>query len=413
MNRFNDFWLERVLDKNGIEYILRGNGSAYVARDHINCPSHIDIAGNIEIHGAKWKVTEIAPDAFHKLYGTVEEIVLPNTLKKIGEGAFAYCDKLKRVVIGKNVKTIEQWAFDGCHCLVDVVFLGSKPPKLGRDTIALKNPETKRTLWLPNADENSGFKKEDWFADTVRYGAYPEWYTEKQNAKNTEPLNKFKFDVVIDQNGTSYWLKDKKNASVLYQNDEDKFITDPVNPMTRDERYSINIAEKIEFCGHKWTVTSINMCAFEDDKEMTSLKLPDFLKEIGCNAFCSCSNLKSVIFPKNLKEIECAVISCCENLKKIVIQENVKKIDPYGFHYCESLSDIIFLGTEPPKIKTRKRYARDGYDLFPRSGCERILWLPNVTEEQGSEFNKEKWHVDSIRFGAYPDGLNKDNVTEL
>ena len=52
--------------------------------------------------------------AFYSSY--IEEIVIPNSVTKIGTGAFGYCSKLKSVKISNSIKYLElgSW-FDGCR----------------------------------------------------------------------------------------------------------------------------------------------------------------------------------------------------------------------------------------------------------------------------------------------------------
>ena len=50
----------------------------------------------------------------------LEEVEI-NTNRNIPRGAFACCGKLKKVIIGPNVKSIDRYAFDGCYSLACVV----------------------------------------------------------------------------------------------------------------------------------------------------------------------------------------------------------------------------------------------------------------------------------------------------
>lgn len=48
--------------------------------------------------------------------------MLPSTLKEIGEGAFACCYKLKRVVLPEGIRKIGDHAFDCCSSMVEINF---------------------------------------------------------------------------------------------------------------------------------------------------------------------------------------------------------------------------------------------------------------------------------------------------
>lgn len=51
----------------------------------------------------------------------IEEIILPDTLKRIPPYAFKECKNLKRVVCGTGLKKIDAWAFGGCNQLKELV----------------------------------------------------------------------------------------------------------------------------------------------------------------------------------------------------------------------------------------------------------------------------------------------------
>ena len=51
-----------------------------------------------------------------------EAIVLPDTVRYIGKGAFAIDNKLKYVHFGKSIETVEDDIFNGCSSLEEVTF---------------------------------------------------------------------------------------------------------------------------------------------------------------------------------------------------------------------------------------------------------------------------------------------------
>ncbi|MBQ0111121.1 MAG: leucine-rich repeat protein, partial [Oscillospiraceae bacterium] len=73
--------------------------------------------------------TLMADGAFENgLHGNtagITQIVLPDSLKFIPEGAFYNCTGLTSVVIGKNIHSIYTGAFYGCDNLTDIYFTGT------------------------------------------------------------------------------------------------------------------------------------------------------------------------------------------------------------------------------------------------------------------------------------------------
>ena len=80
-----------------------------------------------------YTVTKIANNAFAGsilFKSTLTSVVIPDTVAKIGMGAFGNCDKLVRVVIGDGVTHINASAFRGCDSLTDIV-IGSGVKRMG------------------------------------------------------------------------------------------------------------------------------------------------------------------------------------------------------------------------------------------------------------------------------------------
>lgn len=73
---------------------------------------------------------------------------------------------------------------------------------------------------------------------------------------------------------------------------------------------------------------------------------------IKAHAFSGCSSLTSVTIPDSVKEIDENAFSDCENLRNINIPNRVKRIPQKAFYGCSSLEKIgkdAFSGTALPK----------------------------------------------------------------
>lgn len=51
----------------------------------------------------------------------LEEIVLPDSLKRIPPYCFKECNDLKKVICGSGMKQIDSWAFGGCSQLTELI----------------------------------------------------------------------------------------------------------------------------------------------------------------------------------------------------------------------------------------------------------------------------------------------------
>ena len=109
-----------------LEYALVGY--TYTFTGIGNC-SDSEIRIPAEINGIA--VTAIAADALKGISG-VETVVIPDSVKVIGEKAFFCCTDLKKVVMGNGVETVGDYAFYCCTKLESVT-VGSGVKSIGLD----------------------------------------------------------------------------------------------------------------------------------------------------------------------------------------------------------------------------------------------------------------------------------------
>ena len=68
--------------------------------------------------------------------------------------------------------------------------------------------------------------------------------------------------------------------------------------------------------------------------------IPDFVTEIGENAFEDCEELTSVVIPNSVEKIEYGAFINCAQLKSVIIPDSVTEIGAYAFHCCFELTSI-------------------------------------------------------------------------
>lgn len=88
--------------------------------------------------------------------------------------------------------------------------------------------------------------------------------------------------------------------------------------------------------------TAINDYAFENDKNIRSVKFSKDITYIGRAAFSGCENLESVSFEEgsNLKTIDYYGFYKCTSLKEISLLDTVSSIGWYCFQGCSSLESV-------------------------------------------------------------------------
>lgn len=122
------FWLAASAQKKigystyigDYKYTVISANEVEIARSYrmMDLTGKITLPSDVTIDGWTYRVTQIAERGF--ILCKFSEIVLPNTIKKIGKEAFNWCDNLKRITIPGSVTRIEDETFYFCGKLSEV-----------------------------------------------------------------------------------------------------------------------------------------------------------------------------------------------------------------------------------------------------------------------------------------------------
>ena len=80
------------------------------------------------------------------MYGNAKKVIIPNSVKKIGEWAFSFCESLEKITIPDSVTEIGNGAFYECKSLKEITIPDSVT-KIGDDAfdgcedLVIKAPE--------------------------------------------------------------------------------------------------------------------------------------------------------------------------------------------------------------------------------------------------------------------------------
>lgn len=409
-------------------------------------------------------VVEIAEDAFSAfedaskffcfMFGAIE---LPNSLKRIGGGAFRG-STLKCVRIPKNVETIGPEAFSAWelesvsvdeenkfyksvgNCVIDMrnmeLVFGCKnsviPQNMGIKKIAdwaFKN-RIFSEITIPETVEEIG--NEAFWGCEIQCLTIPESmriigdhafrYSKIKNLfipKNVEKFSGSSFSkealeaIEVDKDNPTYvsvgnCLINKKTGelvlgcknSVIPQDMKIKKIGDFA--FNGCHLKNVTLPE---------TLVEIGKNAFENN-DFCEITLPDAISNIGKGAFTSCYNLTSVVIPKRVTVINKEVFFGCRELESVTFHDELEEIGKQAFFYCAlktlelpreiiHISDGCFTGCqfqklELPYIKTIGDNAL--------SFCENLesLVVPNLVKIGGS-FLWQCWKLSHIDVGNNAD----------
>lgn len=225
----------------------------------------------------------------------ITSVIIPNSIKVIGEYAFSDCDALTSIVIPESVTEIKARAFNNCSNLVSVTF-GCASAKDAQLTIGSYAFANCTKLELPH-DHN---------------------FVDEKCACGAE-------------------LK----ADHVHEYTESICVCGAIDP-AHTHTYVSGICE----CGTPESllnnVISIGESAFENCASIKSLVIPSTLKALSDSAFYKCTSLEAVSFANGsvLEKIEPSAFKDCTKLSYIAISEGVTAISKYVFRGCSSLAKI-------------------------------------------------------------------------
>lgn len=291
-------------------------------------------------------VTEIGDEAFYDFRG--EEIHMGSSVQTIGRDAFARCDNLETILLPASVSYISTLAF--CDSGLKTVYCeGSAPETFGHCIF----PD-KATLYC----------KED--IDGWRTLASDEW--------------------------NSYLLKEMLGLGECgMDEDYDQLI------WTLDPDGTLNISGSWQMKNYG---TNGNRAPWYDLRDkIKSVTVGDGVKNVGANAFSSCSSIVKVTLPDSLEEIQEYAFVGCSSLGEIIIPENVTFIGYQAFAITRLRTVTI------PKKVQRIELGAFGF-CYNLVRIDTDAGNPYYVSEDGVLYNKTK-----TLLHTYPGGKNDQEGT--
>ncbi len=318
-----------------------------------NCNAIIYTATNTLVAGCK---TTVIPSSVKRIgeaafavQKTLEKIDLPENLISIGENAFWQCTQLSTINIPSTVTSIEEYAFEECNNLANVYSYISTPFDINENVFTTYETTT---LYVP-----AGTK--------AKYQVAAGW----KKFANIKEMELNDGDIFgADINGT--WMtfrvlsaKDK-TAQVGLSTEEDspnEFI-----PAIGSELANNIIEIPSEVKG--FTITTIAPGAFQSCRNISEVVLPPTIIYIGTSAF-RYSDITKVTIPEGVVRIgEMAFEQT--RLTDLTLPSTLKSIGANAF-FSWSLNNVYCKSAEP-------------FDLPPRT----FAAVSYLSERSGTEINK-------------------------
>ena len=302
-------------------------------------------------------------------------------LKKIGSYAFQYCP-LTHVVIPSSVQEIAGNAFYDCKILTSVSFAAEgNLKKIG--SYAFQGTALTH-IDIPASVENI-------YEKAFAGGLMLEDVTFNRAMDNTSLANYSPemFDDDFKLKNIYVPWKSKQSYTDLFTNQADKikgFLTDnsgivyEVNDDTHelscigtsDERWT-GFAPPTEL--ENMPVTEIKEKAFKDNKNLTSMEIPQTVKTVGAQAFAGCESLHTVKIKGNAATIAADAFKNTPDLGTIFVSRDAyATYHEQGFEQCDKL--VTLYGSEDVVQLTDEKGMSDEVTSIP------TVYAPNQLSYQ-------------------------------
>lgn len=339
--------------------------------------------------------THDAPEAWKGKY--TGELVIPDSVKTIGAGAFEECGKLTGVTFGKSLETIGAGAFKNCTSMSNHLVIPDRVQTIG-DNAFWKDNFSALTL-------GKGLKRIEGWA----FG----------NCKNIKGELAFPdgLEVLGGFDGCS-----GLTGSIL--------IPDSVTEILD---YAFDGCSGLDgTLSLPAGLVTIGQYAFNQCGALTgALEIPSGVSDIGEYAFCGCSGLaaENLVLPEGIKELDyMAFYGCtgltgelvvpsevtlignmvfmgCTGLTSLTLNTGLKKISPRAFENCTGLTQIMFPGKAPELSN----------DVFKGVACTAYYpagdstWKETVMQKAGPDLAWTPYDAASGRIMSVVDEAEDDN----
>ena len=160
----------------------------------------------------------------------------------------------------------------------------------------------------------------------------------------TEPKSSYQIRIKSCGDETVNYKKSEWSALCDYRREKQPFLFQSINNNTE---YQIKAVDPESLNGsvilpayiNNKPITKIMPCAFKNAVNVTAVKLPYTIAEIGNSAFYNCTGLQRIELPDGLKEIPFEAFYNCAALTEINLPR-VTKISTSAFYNCSSLTSL-------------------------------------------------------------------------
>ena len=242
-------------------------------------------------------ITAVGNRSF-RFFDKLEELSLPATLKRVGDGAFGNCPALAALTLPEGLQRIGKSAFAACSSLTEITVPGSVRT-IGEDAFALCSGVTSVEL-------REGVKE-----------IGTETFLRCVSLKSiTLPASMTTVGEGAFEGCTKLVRVEVAEGSAALRSEDGILLS---------------------------TDGTLLCCPAGKGEEICVI--PEGVRRIGMGAFSFNASLREIVFPTDLREIGSGAFSLCPSLHTITLPASLKRIDPEAFEGCGELQHIYYLGS--------------------------------------------------------------------
>ncbi|MBQ2828935.1 MAG: leucine-rich repeat domain-containing protein [Clostridia bacterium] len=324
------------------EYYLNEKSEAVISR-YIGKEKNVTVPKTLDNH----TVTTIAPLGFSSLsfidvsaegyrYKEGEKwyivtnnllsVTLPDTIKTIGDYAFAYNGSLEKVNIPSGVSEIPQECFFGCKKMVNM-YLPDSVREIGSSAFeGCEVLESVEMRGVVNVGDKA-FYQCNKLVDVI--------FSDSLKSIGSSALQYCKLTETLDLSSV-----EQLGKNVFSQNSTIKkvILNDNLQVLESGVFYYCRNLEEINFPSE---LVSIGSYCFENSG-IRNVVLGGKVKEIGEKAFESCRSLAGTIDLSTVEKIGEGAFSWSTGIQKVILCDNLKTLEKDTFKVCAGLKEINF-----------------------------------------------------------------------
>ncbi len=264
---------------------------------------------------------EIAADAFYGRFGSLKKVVLPRTLRTLGENAFAGLPSLDEVVV-RGVREVPAWAFS-LNPSLTVVSLDSCVSVVGRNSFyectRLSHVDLRSVVEIgDNAFEGTSIKV--------------------LSVPNAESIGESSFMGCRSLVRIHLSRKLRRIAAFAFSDDTALLsVHVPAGDVGASAFMGCTSLRQVVLSD---SVHGLGEAAFLGCVSLDSVCFSSSVSEIAPMTFWGCASLESVVLPETVRSIGKEAFAG-SGVKRIDIPRSVKEIGDGAFARCEHLKEVV------------------------------------------------------------------------